>query len=177
MIFFLKDSDNFRNRKLMLKVRIQGVSYWSMQSKSALRGRRINNFVELWCLVTSRGLEIWVSRISFQKSNISCPQQPLTEKVLKSVKNWIFNDPFHKNGPVLVILVPRIIEPSGSVIFLILLPLRADLLCILQYETPCSSQKMTRYGWKMVIFETLIFNFFSYKIEKNSWRKNLWFML
>jgi hypothetical protein len=38
--------------------------------------------------------------------------------VLKPVKNWIFDDPFHKNGPVLVILVPGIIEPSGSVNFM-----------------------------------------------------------
>ena len=89
-----------------------------MQSKSALRGRKTNNFIELWCLVASRGNKFWVSWISFQKSNIGCPQQPLTEKVLKSVKNWIFDDPFHKNGPVLVILVPGIIEPSGSVHFL-----------------------------------------------------------
>ena len=79
---------------------------------------RINNLVELWCLVTSRGLEIWVSSTSFQKSNISWPQQSPTGKVLKSVTNWIFDDPFHKNGPVLVILVPGIIKPSGSVIFL-----------------------------------------------------------
>ena len=46
---------------------IQGVSYWSMQSKSALRDRKIHNFIEFWCLVGSRGLEIWVSSISFQK--------------------------------------------------------------------------------------------------------------
>ena len=71
----------------------------------------INNFVELWCLLASRGLEISVSWISFQKSNIDCPQQPPTEKVLKSVKIWIFDDPFHKNGPVLVILEPGIIKP------------------------------------------------------------------
>ena len=30
----------------------------------------------------------------------------------------IFDDPFHKNGPVLVILVSGINEPSGSVNFL-----------------------------------------------------------
>ena len=34
------------------------------------------------------------------------------------VKNWIFDDPFHKKGPLLVILVPGMIQPSGSVIFL-----------------------------------------------------------
>jgi len=35
-----------------------------------------------------------------------------------SVKNWIFDDPFHKKGPVLVILVPGMIQPSQSVMFL-----------------------------------------------------------
>ena len=47
--------------------------------------------------------------IGFQKS---WPQQPPPEKVLKSVRNLIFEDPFHKNGPVLVILVPGMIQPS-----------------------------------------------------------------
>ena len=84
----------------------------------ALRGRRINNFVELWCLVASGGYKFWVSWISFQKSNISCPQRPLTKKVLKSVKKLIFDDLFHKKGPVLVILVPGMIQPSQSVKFL-----------------------------------------------------------
>ena len=56
----------------------------------ALMGRRINIFVELWCLVASGGLDIWVSWTSFQKSNISWPQQPPTGKVLKF--NMIFHD-------------------------------------------------------------------------------------
>ena len=47
----------------------------------ALRGRRINNFAELWCLVASRGVEICVSSTSFQKNDIGWPQQPLTERV------------------------------------------------------------------------------------------------
>ena len=47
----------------------------------ALRGRRINNFVEFWCLVASGGLDIWVSSTSFQKSNIGWPQQPPKERV------------------------------------------------------------------------------------------------
>ena len=34
------------------------------------------------------------------------------------VKKWIFDDPFHKKGQVLVILVPGMIQPSGSVIVL-----------------------------------------------------------
>ena len=61
-----------------------------MQSKSALRGRRINNFVELLCLGASGGYKFWVSWISFQKSNISWPQQPRTGKALKF--NLIFHD-------------------------------------------------------------------------------------
>ena len=32
------------------------------------------------------------------KSNMGWPQQPPTEKVLKSVKRMIFDDPFHRNG-------------------------------------------------------------------------------
>ena len=47
----------------------------------ALRGRRINNFVELWCLLALGGLDISVSTTSFQKSNIDWPQQLPTEKV------------------------------------------------------------------------------------------------
>ena len=42
----------------------------------ALRGSRIENFDELWCLGASRGLEFCVSSTSFSKSKIDCPQQP-----------------------------------------------------------------------------------------------------
>ena len=70
----------------------------------ALRGRRIKNFLELWWLVALGVVGIWVSSTSFQKIDIGWPQQPLTEIVLISVKNWIFDDPLHKNGPTLVIL-------------------------------------------------------------------------
>ena len=56
----------------------------------ALRGRRINNFIRLWCLVASGGLHICVSLNSFQKNDMSWPQQPLTEKVQKF--NMIFHD-------------------------------------------------------------------------------------
>ena len=73
---------------------IQGISYWSVKSNSALRGRRINHFIELWFIVGSRGLEIWVSSISFQKSDIGWPQQPPTEKVLKFIV--IFYDSIKK---------------------------------------------------------------------------------
>ena len=69
---------------------VQGISYWSVKSNSARRGRSINHFIDSWFIVGSGGLEIWVSSTSFQKSNIDWPQQPLTEKVL--VFNLIFHD-------------------------------------------------------------------------------------
>ena len=66
-----------------------------MQSKLALRGRRINSFIELWCLVASGGFGICVSSTSFQKNNIGWPQQPQAERVLKF--NIIFHDSITKN--------------------------------------------------------------------------------
>ena len=56
----------------------------------ALRGRRVNNFIGLCCLVASGGLHICILLTSFQKNDISWPQQPLTEKVPKV--NVIFHD-------------------------------------------------------------------------------------
>ena len=47
----------------------------------ALTGRRIDDFLKIRCLVSSGGLEIWISLTSFQKSNIGWPQQPPTEKI------------------------------------------------------------------------------------------------
>jgi hypothetical protein len=46
------------------------------------------------------------------------PHQPPTETLPILVKNWIFDDPSHKKGLVLVIWVPGMIKPSGSVDFL-----------------------------------------------------------
>ena len=60
---------------------VQGISYWSVTSKSALSGRKIHNFIKLWWLVGSRCFNIWVSSTSFQKSNIGWHQQPPTERV------------------------------------------------------------------------------------------------
>ena len=68
---------------------IQGVSYWRVQSKSALRGRRINHCIDLWCLVASGGLHICVSSDSFQKNDIDRPQRPPTKQVPK------FNMTYH----------------------------------------------------------------------------------
>ena len=59
-----------------------------------LRGRRVNRFLKLWCLVASGGLGIWASSTSFQKSSIGWPQQHLTEKVLNF--NVTFHDPTKK---------------------------------------------------------------------------------
>ena len=69
---------------------LQGISFWCVQSKSSLRRWRIHNFIELWCQVGSRGLEIWVSSTSFQKSNIGWPQQPPTERVSNISKKLDF---------------------------------------------------------------------------------------
>ena len=73
---------------------LQGVSEWTDIGKSALRGRGINDFIEVWFLVASGGVEIWVSSNSFQKNDIGWPQQPPTEKVLKF--NMIFHDSTQK---------------------------------------------------------------------------------
>ena len=71
----------------------------------ALRGRKIENFDDISLAARSWGLPICVN-IHQQKGY----------HIL--VKNWTFDDPFHKKGPLLVILVPGMIQPSGSVIFL-----------------------------------------------------------
>ena len=73
-----------------VKVNIQGVSEWTDISKLALRGRSIINLLELWCIVSSGGLEICESSNSFQKNYIGWPLQPPTKKVLKF--NMIFHD-------------------------------------------------------------------------------------
>ena len=107
-----------QNRAQILHYIVQGVSHWNVLFELALRGRRIINLVKLLCLVASVGVGISVSYTSLWKSNIGWPQQPLTEKILKSVINWIFDDTFHKKRQVLVILVPGMIQPSRSVMFL-----------------------------------------------------------
>ena len=65
-----------------------------------LRVKRIIYFFEKWWLVGSTALTIWVSSTSFQKSSISWTQQPpTTEKMLKSVKKIIFDDPKMDQNP------------------------------------------------------------------------------
>ena len=46
------------------------------------------------------------------------------------VKNWILGDPFHKKWPVLIILVPAMIRPSGSELFLRKLTFRGCWGCV-----------------------------------------------
>ena len=49
----------------------------------------------------------------------SCGLNGLCQKGCHTlVKNWIFYDPFHKELPVMIILVPVMIKPSGSGSFL-----------------------------------------------------------
>ena len=67
----------------------------------ALRGRRINNFLKLWCLVALGGLDIWVSSsTSFQKSNIGWPQPPFycVPSIFAVFKNLVWEIWFQKSG-------------------------------------------------------------------------------
>ena len=117
--------------------------------------------------MTSGGLEMWVLRTSFQKSDITWPQQPPIGKVLKF--NMIFHDSTkinlvskHQNKAAFknldnsevllrtadvtfwkLIHETQIFKPPEATRHhnltksLTLLPLRADLLCTLHYETSC----------------------------------------
>ena len=62
--------------------------------------------------MSSGSADICVSSTSLKKNDIGWPQQPPTEKYQISVKNWIFDDPFHKKGSVLFILVSGMIQSS-----------------------------------------------------------------
>ena len=53
-----------------------------------MRGRRINNFTELWSIAGSVGLEICVSPTSFQKNYIGWPQQPPIDRVSDISEKW-----------------------------------------------------------------------------------------
>ena len=94
---------NFVNHIDLKRIKIQQnyrvhISHWSVISKSALRGRSINNFIELWCLAGSGGLDIWVSSTNFQKSNIGWPQQPPTERVSNISEKLDFWQSIPKKG-------------------------------------------------------------------------------
>ena len=92
---------------------IQGVSEWTDKSKSALRGREINNFIALWCLVPSGGVGICVSSKQFSKKWLASTASQ-QKKYQISVKNWIFDDPIYQKGLLLVIWVLGMINRSND---------------------------------------------------------------
>ena len=85
----------------------------------ALSGRKINNFFELWCQVASK--EVWKFEFHqpvFKKVTLADLNSLWQKGYQISVKKLIFDDPFHKNGLVLIIWVLGMIQTSGSVISL-----------------------------------------------------------
>jgi hypothetical protein len=50
----------------------------------------INNFVELWCLVTSGDTDIWVSSTSFQKSNMALAASNLKGAKIQLDNSWLW---------------------------------------------------------------------------------------
>ena len=91
---------------------------------------------------------------SFQKINIGWPQQPLTEIVLLAMKNWIFDDSFLKKGLILDILVPGMIQPTQSVIFLMKWGCKGHLGC------RCSKDwKITTSEWSRSLNSALFWCF------------------
>ena len=57
-------------------------------------------------------LAIWVSSQKIKQVTQAGLNRLWQRRYQISVKNWIFDDPFHQKGPVLVILVPGVIKPS-----------------------------------------------------------------
>ena len=62
----------------------------------ALRDRRTNISFDLWCLVASGGLDIWVSSTSFQKSNIGASDRKGCKKstwyLVSLPKKYVFQN-------------------------------------------------------------------------------------
>ena len=56
----------------------------------ALRGRRINNFIDFLVNARSGAMGIWLLTLRFHISDIGWPLQPLGCQI--SLKNGIFND-------------------------------------------------------------------------------------
>ena len=84
----------------------------------ALRGRNIENFDAISLTAWSRGLPIVFHQPVF-KIATSAGLNSLRQKGYQIlVKNWVFDDLFNKKRQVLAILVPGMIQPSGSVIVL-----------------------------------------------------------
>ena len=70
----------YNMENIFLTFYLQGISYWSVTNKSALRGRRIYNCIELWCLMGSGGVDFCVSSTSFQKNKYQAGLNILWEK-------------------------------------------------------------------------------------------------
>ena len=56
----------------------------------------------------------WLPQPFFKKVTLARLNSLWQKGYQISVKNWIFDDPFHKKEPVLVVLVPGMIQLSGS---------------------------------------------------------------
>ena len=100
------------------------VSKWV--SNLPLTGIRIDNFIAIICSINAWGYNILIFATSFQKSNIGWPQQPQTEKVLKS--NLILHDStkdfFSKNIEIKLSSRTWMSLKSSVVIFEALKPLQ-----------------------------------------------------
>ena len=80
-----------------------------------------NNFlVKMKVSVYFWGLGIWVSSTSFWKSNIGWPQQPPLERVpyISEKLNFWWSIP--QKGTIIGHFAPKMIQPSGSVNFLMI---------------------------------------------------------
>ena len=85
----------------------------------ALRGRKVDNFDEIYFWMHDHeGYSFVFHHPVFKKVVLAGLNSFWQNGYQILVKNWIFDDPFHKKGPLLVILVPGMIQPSGSVNFL-----------------------------------------------------------
>ena len=108
----------YRNRPKLCFRYLQGISLWNVSFKLTLRDRNIQVIFCLKVVLESWDWIFFGITTSFHKSNIDWPHQPPTEMLPILVKICIFDGPFHKKGLLLVIWVPGMINPSGSVDFL-----------------------------------------------------------
>ena len=83
----------------------------------ALRGRKIENVDDI-SLAGHEGCPFVFHQPVFKKVALAGLNSLQQTGYQILVRQWIFVDPIHKKGPLLVILVPGIIQPSGSVNFL-----------------------------------------------------------
>ena len=64
-------------------------------------------------------MTFWYLLLVFKKISLAGLNSLRQKGSQISLKNWIFDDPFHKKGPALVFLAPGIIQLSGSGSFLV----------------------------------------------------------